>query len=159
MKQTHIIAAAIALSGSGAIAQNLNDQIVSDLSNQGFGRIEIDNSQGQTRVEAVRGSQEIEVVWDDASGQIVSQESRNVRAVDGASAGGTARTSTRSSVEVSRMDDDEDDDGHSSARGYDDDYERGDDNSSDDHDDDHDDDHGDDHGDDHDDDHGDDHDD
>jgi hypothetical protein len=137
------------------------DALVADLEAQGFEYIEVKQGPTQIKVEAIRGDQKVETVYDAASGEVLKQEVEHA----GDDAG-------RSGVSVRSRDDDFADDGGDGSRGHDDDDDDdGDDDrsgqgSDDDRsgpsggdDGDHDDDRDNDHGDNHDDDHGDDHDD
>lgn len=102
-----------------AFADAFTDKIVADLSSRGFTSIEIKNGPTQVKVEASRGNSDVEIVYDRATGQIISQD------MDVADDGEDNKTG----ASVSHSDDSQDDN-------HDDDH--------DDHDDDHDDDHGDD---------------
>ncbi|MDA8747130.1 PepSY domain-containing protein [Litoreibacter sp.] len=72
----HLTFATLLTCGSVAAAgaQNMNDQIIANLQEQGFGYIEIKNGRTQTKVEAIRGTDKLEVVYDNASGTILKQE-------------------------------------------------------------------------------------
>ncbi len=65
---------AAGLMGQMALAQSATDQIVTDLQSQGFTAIEIKTGPTQIKVEAIRGGQKIEVIYDAATGQILKQE-------------------------------------------------------------------------------------
>jgi hypothetical protein len=141
------LAATLILSGT-AQAQSFADRLVSQFSEQGFTRMEVKNGPTQTKVEAIRGNQKVEVVYDQATGSIIKQESQRVRSGDDRSAGVEIRDRDSDFVDdrdgAGRADDDTDED---RGRG------RGSDDASDDHDDDssgHGSDHGSDSGDDHD---------
>lgn len=133
MKRTLIAALATAVTGAAAHAQSLNDQIIADLTAKGFQRIEIVNGLGQTKVEAIRGTEKLEVVWDSATGQIIKQETEQVRVGEDTTPGLRIRERARTFVDVSRLDDDDDDDEDRRGQGreddddddYDDDHGRG----------------------------------
>ena len=52
--------AAVAIAASVAFAQSTTDQIVTQLQNQGFTRIEIKQGPTQIKVEAIRGNTKVE---------------------------------------------------------------------------------------------------
>lgn len=89
-----------------AFAQSATDQIINDLTNQGFQRIEIDNGIGQIKVEAIRGTQKLEVVYDRATGSILKQEVERVRAGEDTRPGVEIRNRDRNFVDVGRVSDD-----------------------------------------------------
>lgn len=103
MKKTLMTAVFATLTGSLAFAQSATDQIVSDLTNQGFQRIEIDNGIGQIKVEAIRGTQKLEVVYDRATGTILKQEVERVRAGEDTRPGVEIRNRDRNFVDVGRV--------------------------------------------------------
>lgn len=115
------IAAGIVLA-TAAQADQFTDRIVSDLQGKGYDYIEIKEGVGQVKVEAVRGSSKIEVVYDRATGDILKQE-RGVAGSDDRNRSGV-EISTRSRTFVdsgSGGDDDDDDDGDRGRGGHDDD--------------------------------------
>lgn len=73
MTKTLSLAAALAMMGTGAMADAFSDQIVADLQAKGFTTIEVENGLIRTKAEAILGNQKIEVVWDRVSGEIVRQ--------------------------------------------------------------------------------------
>ena len=88
-------AAALALTGSVALAQSAADQIVSDLQAQGYTRIEVTEGPTQVKVEAIQGGTKLEYVYDRATGAILKQEVEPVDADD----------DTRPGVEIRNGDD------------------------------------------------------
>lgn len=62
------------LAGSGLAAQSFNDQITQNLESLGFSEIEIVTGAARTRVEASRGSERINVVYDRKTGAIIRQK-------------------------------------------------------------------------------------
>ncbi len=118
--------AALVLAGSGVLAQEVvgsSRELASRLQAQGYTRVEIDEGPTQTKVEAVRGNEKLEYVFDRATGQILKQE---VERPDG--------DDLRPGVEIDREDedwvrgpgavldgDDDDDDDDRRGRGGDDD--------------------------------------
>ena len=73
MTKTLSLAAALAMMGTGAMADAFTDQIVADLQAKGFTTIEVENGLIRTKAEAILGTQKIEVVWDRVTGEIVRQ--------------------------------------------------------------------------------------
>jgi hypothetical protein len=130
-----VIALAVGTTASHAVTQDVIDQIVADLTGEGFVRIEIDiERNGTLDVDAYGGGREGDFYYD-SEGNLIRSEIEDNAAYGTSYSGGDP-----ASVDVDYDDDDYDDDDD------DDDYD------DDDDDDDHDDDHGDDHDDDHDDD-------
>jgi hypothetical protein len=85
---------AIALTASIAAAQSVSDQLISQLQDQGFTRIEIKQGPSQVKVEAIRGNTEVEFVYDSTTGALLS---RDVGTVD-------PGDDTRPGVEIKRED-------------------------------------------------------
>ena len=75
-------ALAVIFAANGANAQSFNDQIIGNLTDLGYTRIEIDTGITQTKVEAIRGTQKLEVVYDRATGSILKEEREAVEASD-----------------------------------------------------------------------------
>jgi hypothetical protein len=146
-----ILTAALLFAGNAALAFT-TDSVVNDLSQQGYTRIEVRNGLTQTKVEAIRGTQKLEVVYDRATGAVLKSETEAVEADDDTAPGISIRNRNRDFVRVSssddsdddskrgkRSDDDDDDDsrdwsddGDDDSRGRDDDDDRSDDDGSDD---------------------------
>ena len=106
MKKTLLSTTAALVLGAGiAFAQTSSDQIIADLQAQGFTRVEITNGPTQIKVEAIRGTEKLEVIYDAATGTIIKQEMETVGAGDDTTPG----------VEIDSesedfLDDDDDDD-------------------------------------------------
>jgi hypothetical protein len=66
--------AALVLLGGMAAAQSSVEGIISDLQSQGFTSFEVKNGATQSKVEAVRGTEQVEIVIDRASGAVLSTE-------------------------------------------------------------------------------------
>ena len=106
MKKTLFSAIFATFASTMAMAQSETDQIINDLTNQGFQRIEIDNGIGQIKVEAIRGTQKLEVVYDRATGNILKQEVERVRAGEDTRPGVEIRNRDRDFVDAARLSDD-----------------------------------------------------
>ena len=147
------------LAANVAHAESIADQVISQLTAQGYERIEIYNSPTEVRVEATKGGRVLEVVYDAVTGQILHQEVSSADQSDNEpnsdSGIDNSNDDNGNDDDVTGIDNSNDDD-HEDASNSDDDHEDAS-NSNDDHEDDSnsDDDNGndDDHGDDNDDDH------
>lgn len=122
MSRMILMAAAIALGASagGAQADTLTDRIRSDLESQGYKDIEIDRDDGRIEVEAVRGNQEVELVYDGDSGELVSRDDNRTTGLERAEQ--VSGKELPASGQNGREDDDRDDDGnegHGGDRGGD----------------------------------------
>ncbi|MEO9824540.1 MAG: PepSY domain-containing protein [Paracoccaceae bacterium] len=98
---------------STAQAQSIADQVVSQLEAEGFNYFEIKNGPNQVKIEAVRGTQEVEYVYDLNTGELLKQEAGTSDAEDRSRSGVQTRTEDRDFVDWrggSRSDDDERDD-------------------------------------------------
>lgn len=76
---TALVAMGVATS---AQAQSIADQVISQLEADGFTFFEVKNSPNQVKIEAVRGSQEVEYIYDLASGALLKQETGTADAED-----------------------------------------------------------------------------
>lgn len=152
---------ALVLLGGMASAQSSVDSLIADLQSQGFTSFEVKNGATQSKVEAVRGTEQVEVVIDRASGAVLSTEVGVASARDQGRVGISVRDRSNRDFEraSSSNDDDDGDTSGDRSRGGDhsgrsrggDDSGRSHGNDDDGHDDDNgDNDHGDDHGGDHD---------
>ena len=136
MKRTLLLTTSLAVLGAGfatgaiAAVNELSDRVVADLQSQGYGYIEIEQSPAQLKVEAVRGNDTIEAIYDLASGQRVSEETQPAEAEDLAMSGveiGAAHDGVGDGGEDGTNDDadgtdhDEDGDGTRDDRGGDED--------------------------------------
>lgn len=104
-----------------------NQKVVEDLQAQGYDFIEIKNGLTQIKVEAIRGTEKLEIVYDRETGEVLKRE------VQRAASGEVGR----SGIEIDTrnrdfLDDDEDDESDRSGRRDDEDDDEGDRSSSDD---------------------------
>ena len=67
-------AAAAMIMGSSAGADPFIDAVVKNFQDMGYQFIEIERGRSQLKAEGVRGTQELEVIYDLATGRIISQE-------------------------------------------------------------------------------------
>ena len=63
-------------------AQSLIDQAVSQLTEQGYSRIEVKRLGTTVKIEAQKGGRELEVVYDSATGAVLKQEVNQIREGD-----------------------------------------------------------------------------
>jgi hypothetical protein len=116
--------AALFLSATGALAlstQDLIDRYAAD----GFTRIEVKSGPTQTKVEAIRGTEKVEVVYDNASGSVLKREVEALAPGTLPRTGIEVDTRNRDFVRPGRSDDrvarsDDDDNGRRRGRGSDD---------------------------------------
>lgn len=109
------LAAALAILGGAAAAQITSDGVIQDLSAQGYSRIEVANGPTQMKVEAIRGTEKLEVVYDSATGNVLKSETATIADSDNTMPGIQVRTRSRDFVtarnsDSSGVDDDSDDD-------------------------------------------------
>lgn len=138
--------AALALSAGAAFAAIDGVKLADDYLAQGYTFVEVKIGPTQTKVEAIRDGRKVEVVYDNATGEIIKQENE---AADSDDAGRTGKD-----VKTVRKDFEDGDDDDDHGPDHDDDDDDDDDDHGSDHDDDDDDDDDDDSGDDRDDDNG-----
>jgi hypothetical protein len=146
---TFKVAAVLSLLAAGAAtAQTTTQDLISDLQADGFTRVEVKRGPTQLKVEAIRGSEKIEMIVDRATGAVLKSEAEEVGAFENTREGVSIRDRNRDFARVERAGgDDEDDDHEGKGRGHedDDDDHASDDDDHDDGDDDSDDDNGGDH--------------
>jgi hypothetical protein len=73
-----LLAAAFSLTGGAALAFSTQG-VIDALSAQGYTRVEVKVGPTQTKVEAIRGTEKLEVVYDNASGDTLKSETGTVR--------------------------------------------------------------------------------
>ena len=100
MKRTLTLAVASALWVGAAHADQFTDAIVANLRDLGYDFIEIQNGLDQVKVEAVRGSDKLEVVYDRTSGAILKQERERAEASEVNRTGVQVRDRNRNFLDV-----------------------------------------------------------
>jgi hypothetical protein len=120
------VAAAAALIGGSASADPFVDAVVKNLQELGYSYVEVERGPSQISFEGVRGTEEIEVIYDAATGQIIKQETGRADAEYIGRTGVEIGTSDENFV---GNDDDDEDDDEDGSRGDDDDEDDDDDNS------------------------------
>lgn len=110
--------AALVLLGGMATAQSSVEGIISDLQSQGFTSFEVKNGATQSKVEAVRGTEQVEIVIDRASGAVLSTEVGVASARDQGRVGISVRDrSNRDFARANRSGDDNSSSGRGRSRG------------------------------------------
>jgi hypothetical protein len=153
MKKSLILAAGAALWAGAVLADAFTDSIVANLQDLGYEFIEIKNGPTQVKVEAIRGTDKLELIYDRTTGDILKRERERAEADEIGRSGVQIDTRNKDFIDGRDDDDDDGDDDRSGRRGGDDDDDDDDrsgsgggddDHDDDDHDDDDDDDHDDD---------------
>jgi hypothetical protein len=109
MKRTLMMTAALIFAGSMSFAAINTDTIATDLQAQGYTRVEIKKGITQIKVEAIRGTEKLEVIYDIETGAILKQEVETVRPGEDTAPGVSVRERNRDFVRVRDNDDDDDD--------------------------------------------------
>ena len=110
MKRTLMMTAAFIFGGHMAFAALTTDTVVTDLTALGYTRIEIKTGPTQMKVEAIRGTEKLEVIYDIESGDILKQEIESVDAGDDIAPGVEISTDDEDFVDGDDDDQDEDED-------------------------------------------------
>ena len=107
MKRTLMMTAAFLIAGQMAFAAISTNTVVTDLQGQGYTRIEIKTGPTQMKVEAIRGTEKLEIVYDIETGAILKQESGEIYQGENTTPG--VQISKDDDDFVDGKDDDEDD--------------------------------------------------
>lgn len=117
MKLNYKITAAVAAIALGAIATQsmadaFADQVVADLQAQGYSVVEVELGPNQVKAEAIMGDTKIELVYDRATGEVLSREEEKADAEDMADTGLEIEQSASDFIDAdgNEIDDDDDDD-------------------------------------------------
>ncbi|MGL4311128.1 MAG: PepSY domain-containing protein [Paracoccaceae bacterium] len=152
MKRTLVLSTALILTATMGLAKINTDALVADYQAMGYTRIEVKTGPTQTKVEAIRGTEKLEVIYDSGTGSVLKSETETVDSGDDLRPGVEIDSQNRDFVRVKSSssddegsDDDSDDEDDDNDDDSDDDHDSDDDNDDDD---DSDDDSGDDSGDD-----------
>lgn len=81
MKRNLMLAAAFILFGTVASALTA-DEVVQDLVGQGYTRVEVKTGPTQIKVEAIRGTEKLEVIYDSVTGAVLKSETGVVERSD-----------------------------------------------------------------------------
>jgi hypothetical protein len=90
------------MAGSGAFALTA-DEVISDFQSQGFTRTEVWVGPTQIKVEGIRGTEKVEVIYDRATGQVLKTETELVSAGENTAPGVSVRERNRDFVRVVRV--------------------------------------------------------
>ncbi len=126
MKKLMLTTMAGIFAASMSMAAITTDAIISDFQAQGYTRVEVKVGPTQMKVEAIRGTKKVEVIYDIASGSELKREVGTVGAFDNTTPGVQVRDRGRDFV---RGSDDSSDDDNSGDDNSDDDDSDEDDNS------------------------------
>ncbi len=129
MKRTAFLAATFALAAGMAFAQDATQAMIDQFKADGYTRIEVKTGASQTKIEAIRDGQKVEVVVDNATGEVIKRETQAVEPGEATSPGVFVDDdSTDDSADTDEDGDDSGDDGSDSGS---DDHGGGDDSGSD----------------------------
>ncbi len=116
----HLSLAALLLSGSAAFALT-SQEVVDQMTAAGFTRVEVQTGPTQIKVEAFRGTEKVETVFDAATGVVLKREIELADAGDDISPGVEIRTRDKDFLDSEdRSDDDSTDDDSTDDNGGDD---------------------------------------
>lgn len=133
MKRIFALAAMFALPASVGFAAIDTDGLISRFQGDGYTTIEVTRGINETKVEAIRNNEKVEVVYDNATGSVLETEFGTPDADDDIRPGVTVRDRNRDFVrDDDDRYDDQDDDQDDDRDDYRDDDNGGDDNGSDD---------------------------
>lgn len=90
-----LLATAVAFSGSMALAALSAQGLVDSLTAAGYTRIEVKTGPTQTKVEAIRGTDTLEQVLDNASGNVLKSETGTVEPGSDTSPGVSIKTGSK----------------------------------------------------------------
>jgi hypothetical protein len=109
VKHVFATAAALLLGSAAAMAQAGFDAVIEDLRRQGYGGFEIDRAADRIRVEAERGGERREFIYDARTGSLLSDESGGRDDDDEGGFGGRGGDDDRDDGGSGGRDDDDDD--------------------------------------------------
>ena len=94
-----VLAAGLAFMAQSAVALTA-EEVVADYQGQGFTRVEVRVGPTQIKVEAIRGDQKVEVIYDSATGRALKTETETVEAGENTAPGVRIREQSRDFVRV-----------------------------------------------------------
>lgn len=103
--------------GSAALAEIDTNALVAGYQDLGYTRVEIKVGPTQTKVEAIRGQEKVEVVYDNSTGDVLKSEVEAVEPGDDTAAGVEIDTKDKDFVDGRDHDDDDDDSDNNSGPG------------------------------------------
>lgn len=110
MNRIFLLATMFALSAPAAFAEIDTDGLIGRFQDDGYTTIEVTRGLTQTKVEAINQDSKVEVVFDNASGQVLDQEFDTPEADDDTQPGVTVRDRNRDFVDSGDQEDDQEDD-------------------------------------------------
>ncbi len=115
MTRIFLIAALLALPSTAALAQIDTSGLIAGYQADGYTAIEVTRGLNQTKVEAIRGSDKVEVVYDNATGEVLKTENGLADASDDIRQGVSIRSRDRDFTRdgLGQSSDDSDDDSNS----------------------------------------------
>lgn len=119
MRKTLTLATAFALSSAAVQADQFTDAVLAKFQARDFDFIEIKEGRTQLKVEAIRGTQKLEVIYDRATGAILKQEQERADADEIGRVGVAFDRRNRDFLDgddLARNSDDDDVDDHRSGR-------------------------------------------
>lgn len=78
MNRTTFLAAAITLAAGMAFAQDATQTMIDQFKADGYTRIEVKTGPTLTKIEAIRDGQKVEVIVDNATGEVIKRETEAV---------------------------------------------------------------------------------
>ncbi len=110
LRKTVLLAVAFAAFGAVAQAEVNVEALVTQLQSEGYTRIEVTRGRTQVKVEAIRGTEKVETIYDAVTGAILKTENEAVRPQENTNPGVRIRDRNRDFVKSRGSDDDDDDD-------------------------------------------------
>jgi hypothetical protein len=107
MPKLKLLATALILSAGAAYAAVTPEQIAAGYTAQGYTRVEIKTGPTQMKVEAIRGTEKLEVIIDTATGAVLKTETEAVGAFENTRPGVSVRDRNRDFLRVASSDDDD----------------------------------------------------
>ncbi len=100
MKFFTALVSGVVLSSGMAAAQVDTTALVNDLQAQGYSRVEVRTGPNQVKVEAIRGTEKVETIYDSATGSVLKSETGTVGVFDNIAPGVSVRDRNRDFVRV-----------------------------------------------------------
>jgi uncharacterized membrane protein YgcG len=111
MKRFLMTTAAAIFAGTMAFGAITSDSVITDFQSQGFTRVEVKVGPTQMKVEAIRGTEKVEVIYDIATGTVLKRETGTVGAFENTTPGVQVRDRNRDFVRSGSDDSSDDDNG------------------------------------------------
>lgn len=115
--KTTLLAAAFALAASVAMAQDATQALIDQFQADGYTHIEVKRGTKQIKIEAIKGTEKIEIIIDAATGAVVKREVGTVEAGDDTTPGVSDDGSDDDNGTDDHDDDDDDGDDDNSGHG------------------------------------------